>query len=389
MSSQTPQHWRLVRSYDELVREIEAIPSLHEKIGFLQFQVETYQEMASSWRKATDPIAGNIPRDRVLEFAELLGCEPDYQTVIDHAYSILYQWPRQILPHVATLARSLTLLAEEASEHGYSHPFTAADLEQLTDTYLFNVRAVFTDEMKAAPVRRRLAYLEELQKDLISLVTKGRLIITDPDTGVELPPGEKSQRAFVLEYLRSTLGPMIQECRQVIIFEEAGTKIDHRYAYDLDDHILWRESPRKLVRLLEVLIEEDLIRISPSAIPSVVQNHFVDETYNRFYPSEISSLIAQPIGVYTDFGDTPIPWAGTEGLLAILVSELDDFDFIDCPADTKGNLRYGELIQMHFVNRKGSPFKKGQVHNAMQNVKDRNGLFDRVHKLFERVEGST
>lgn len=389
MPSPTPQHWRLVRSYDELVREIEAISSLHEKTGFLQFQVETYQEMASSWRKATDPIPGNIPRDRVVEFAELLNCEPDYQAVIDHAYSILYHWPRQLLPHVATLARSLTLLAQEASEHGYSHEFTAADLEQLTDTYFFNVKAVFTDEMKAAPVKRRLAYLEELQEDLIGLVTKGRLIITDPDTGVELPLGDKTQRAFVLEYLRSTLGPMIQECRQEISFEEAGKRIDHRYAYDLDEHILWRESPRRLVRLLELLIEERLIRIPLSAIPSVVHNHFVDETYNRFYPPEISSLIAQPISAGPDFGDSPIPWAGTEGLLAILVSELDDFGFIDCPVDTNENLRYGELIENHFLNRRGAAFKRKQVHNAMQNVKHRNDPFDRVHKILELVRSCT
>jgi hypothetical protein len=385
MPSRTPQHWRLVTSYGELMRDLESISSPQEKVSFLEFQIRSYQQVASSWRSTTDPISGNLPRDRVAEFAELLKCESDYQTVIDHAYTVLYHWPRHILPHAASLARSLTLLAEEASEKGYARDLSPVDLEQLTDVYFFNVRAIFTDTVLAASVRRRLAYLEELQRDLISLVTKGRLVITDPETGVELPPGDKTQRAFALEYIRSTLGPVIQECRKEIALEEAGKKNDHRYSYELEDLILWIESPRKLVRLLEILIEETLIRVPVSAIPTVIHNHFMDEARNRFYPSEIAMLLTQPVSGETAPWDHLIPWAGSEGLLAILVDQLDDCDYIDCPVDAKGHPRYGELIQKHLLNRKGDPFKRAQVHSAMQNVKDRKDILERVDTILNRV----
>jgi hypothetical protein len=84
----TPQHWRIVHSYDELLDEISRPSSVDEIFHFLEFQIELYREVSHQWRSETDPIKGHLPRNRIAEFACILDYEDDYDAVVDWAARI-------------------------------------------------------------------------------------------------------------------------------------------------------------------------------------------------------------------------------------------------------------------------------------------------------------
>ena len=91
----TPQHWRLVHSYNELLDEISRLPLVGEIFHFLEFQIERYHEVSHHWRSVTCPIEGPLPRSRTAEFALILDCEDHYDALDDKAYVLNHTRPRR------------------------------------------------------------------------------------------------------------------------------------------------------------------------------------------------------------------------------------------------------------------------------------------------------
>jgi hypothetical protein len=60
-----------------------------------EFQMERYLEVARHWRSAIEPIDGPLPRNRIAEFACILDCEDDYDTLDDQAYVLNHTRPRR------------------------------------------------------------------------------------------------------------------------------------------------------------------------------------------------------------------------------------------------------------------------------------------------------
>jgi hypothetical protein len=360
-----PQHWRIVYSYNELLGEIARLSSVAEIFHFLEFQIERYHEVSHHWRSVTKPIDGPLPRSRTAEFARILDCDDNYDAVVDRAYVLNHTWPRTVLPHVVCLGKSLVDLVREATDPEYAPDLTSDEANEPPDIFAFNARLIMGEKAQESTPEARLYYLESYRRFLVGLATKGRVVITNPESGIELPTEGKSQADFALDYIVEVFAPSIQEATQSMILSESEKRVTDPGIGDTRDPMIWRGSVVGLVRLLERLCQDDLIQVRQHALPSLIEKHFTDKFQNPIPATESKPHLSTRTAEDFDIEEDTIPWKGTIRLLPLVLHLLDQAKLIRLPRDPQKRSLHADVIINHFHRVDGKPFDRKGIHNSL------------------------
>lgn len=375
-----PQYWRFEYSYKTIWNYLEQLESLDEKYQYLCFQFQRFQDIRHQWRLKCETHNGNIPRDMVQEYSELLECPEDYDHLVNHAYILNNDWPRRILPHILCNLHILTTAAKILQENLHLYKITGEDLEKFQDIHYFNTRLLMFSRFKREKPEVRLDYLETMRSYLISEVTKGRLIITDPETGIELSPDDTSQREFALEYIKSEIEVQRQLIKQEIQLKESAVKMDNRHGFDFDEPIQWLGSVPSLVKLFETLCKRRMIGVPQMELPSLIEKHCVDAYQNPLNRNELLQYLNTMNKNLEEFPDGLIHWKETEKWIVMIITQLNFYDLLYYPEDKNGP-KYADVIRFHFLNQKGSTFNKKQIHRVFYDNKEDSDLLEEIDKI--------
>lgn len=333
-------------SPDQLVTEIKREPDLETQGKLIAVVLGKYAKLRGEWTAILDNHTGGLEKARTGEYAQVLGCTPDYHSVVTASFHLVHTWPQSVVPYLEA-----QLCAINDVSRG-TNLFRAIEWEQLSRSYVFNMHQTMEIVATIEDLNGQIAVLELIRERVLENGRKGTLIIIDPESGDQMIPGERSYGELIQTVLKDSLDKELEERKLQSYLADARNKRNPKHPRGEHGAIVWSKQPRVLAKLLEDLRMEHQIECEANRLAALAASHFVDWFDCEFGDDELVPHFQVPQDPSRSEG--PIVWAGTHASLVWVIVSLVKHGFIIATAEKD----YGNLILTHFVDKERRQFEK-------------------------------
>jgi hypothetical protein len=372
-------------SRTKTIEHVDAVEDQERRAAEIIDILTIYRNVDQKWRQALRDAPNGLQKSNTDEYAEVLGCPPDFDAIAAASFQILTVWPVQTVPLLESI---LGIIGSEAES---TQLLRIQDWENLSQRYYFDIRRVRTELERIEQTDAKIQALKDVRSAVVENGRSGALIVVDPTTGNPVQSEEEDAYDRVVEMaLKDYLDPELFKLETMPYVAARKKKEQPTHNPHMKGAIKWRKSLPALVTLLEELLSRGLVAAEYHELAYLLVYHFCDKW--EFPYSVEEALPHFSMTPRMDSSEQPeqdsIVWIGDLVPLCQLVYDLIHKGYVSNNEDD-----YKSLITTHFVNGTGGSFNEGSLRSTKAKVvklrkeEEETGFTPENLRAIERVLG--
>lgn len=343
-----------------VMEKISLIKTTERKMEYIADLLSVYKQVDEKWRIVLREHPEGLVWEKTEEYADILGIYPEYDLVIETSYNLIHEWPSWVVPKLETLFDVLQIRSNHDSSVVLERKISWDRLSELV-YFDLNLYMEELDEIKDST--ERLHAYEALRDYCLAGIKKGTLILIHPKSGKEVYPEKRKYKAIADILLKDYIDPVINKLKLSPYLKSRRKGEEPEVSPTYPGKLKWRGDDESLARLLELLHQNELIKIEYAYLGGLAAGHFMDSYEQDFHVSRVQKYFPRSNLIEDITIEGKIQWNSEQSTLIFLIHSLIRQKLLSHRIE-----HYSRLITTHFINGE-KEYKGGSLQSVKSKMK--------------------